>query len=234
MARVVRCSRSSLATWLRSLRCVASRSPRVSRSASFCDSIRASIWLNVVVSTSNSPSPIAGARTLKSPRSETALAVSVSESTGREIPAWKMRDRKYATSSEATIAAAAIAPHNQNLAYSALVSARRYKVPRRRLGPSLTGSNPSRRPALKLYPSAPNCRGYASPRVAPAAYVANGFPSSSYSAAATMLGSVRSVASTSCASCSSRNASAAVLFAETIRASVATCCRLSPRVVMSS
>ena len=53
-------------------------------------------------------------------------------------------------------------------------------------------------------------------------------------AAATMLGSVRSVASTSCASWSSRNASAAVLFAETIRASVATCCRLSPRVVMSS
>ncbi len=150
MAWVARCNRSSLATWLRSLRCVASRSPSVSRSASFCDSIRASIWLNVVVSTSNSPSPIAGARTLKSPRSETALAVSVSESTGREIPAWKMRDRKYATKSEASIAAAAIAPHSQNLAYSALVSARRYKVPRRRLGPSLTGSNPSRRPALKL------------------------------------------------------------------------------------
>ena len=47
------------------------------------------------------------------------------------------------------MATAAIAPHSQNLAYSALVSARMYSVPSRCSGRSLTGSKPSRRPALK-------------------------------------------------------------------------------------
>ena len=151
MACVARCNRSSLATWLRSLRCVASRSlqgvaQRVVLRLDARQHLVERSWSALRTRRRRST----GARTLKSPRSETALAVSVSDSTGCEMPAWKMRDRKYASRSEATIAAAAIAPHNQNLAYSALVSARMYKVPRRRLGPSLTGSNPSRRPALKL------------------------------------------------------------------------------------